>query len=71
MAKASHYSPRLSRFLVSVLYHHAKAKKIPMTKLADNLLRQSLVDTDAWKLAETLNGKADIPTSVPQQAHAA
>jgi len=66
----SHYSPRLSRFLVSVLYHHAKTLKIPMTKLTDQLLRQSLVNTDAWRLAETLNGSAKS-TSVLQQAHAA
>ena len=38
MLKPRHYSPQLSRFMVSVLYHEAKARKIPMTKLADTLL---------------------------------
>ena len=35
MAKHRHYSPSLSRFLVKVLYHEAKARKLPMTKLTD------------------------------------
>src|SRR5438874_1741755 len=42
MAKSNHYSPRISRFLVSVLYHEAKARKIPMTKLTDEILQQTL-----------------------------
>ena len=54
MAKLSHYSPQLSRFIVSVLYHQAKAKKIPMTKLTDQLLRTALENTEAWKTAELL-----------------
>ena len=33
MTKARHYSPRISRFLVGVLYHEAKSRRIPMTKL--------------------------------------
>jgi hypothetical protein len=70
MARSKYYSPALSRFIVSVLFHHAKAKKIPMTKLADDLLRQSLVNTDAWRLVETLNGQAQTNHG-PSQAHAA
>lgn len=54
MAKNSHYSPKLSRFIVSVLYHQAKAKKVPMTTLTDQLLRSALENTDAWKTAESL-----------------
>ena len=54
MARPRHYSPALSRFLVSVLYHEAKARKIPMTKLVDGLLRQSLAGTDGWRTAESL-----------------
>lgn len=53
MAKSPHYSPRISRFLVCVLYHEAKTRKIPMTRLADELLASHLSGTDAWKQAES------------------
>lgn len=42
MPRPRHYSPQISRFLVSVLYHEARRRKMPMTKLTDHLLRQSL-----------------------------
>ena len=42
MAKARHYSPQISRFLVTVLYHEAKRHRMPMTKLVDRLLIESL-----------------------------
>jgi hypothetical protein len=38
MARSTHYTPPLSRFIVSALYHEAKARKIPMTRLANNLI---------------------------------
>jgi hypothetical protein len=59
MARPKHYSPQLSRFVVSVLYHEAKHRKIPMTKLTDDLLRQSLQGTEGWITATTLKA-ADI-----------
>jgi hypothetical protein len=31
MAKSRHYTPQLRRFLVSKLYHAAKAHKVPMS----------------------------------------
>ncbi len=59
MARPTHYSPQISRFLVSVLYHQAKHLKIPMTKLTDDLLRQALQGTEGWVTATTLR-EADI-----------
>ncbi len=53
MARPRHYSPALSRFLVSVLYHEAKAQQIPMTKLTDRLLRQALTGSEGWRKAES------------------
>lgn len=53
MAKATHYSPRINRFMVSVLYHEAKARRMPMTKLADQLLAQSLQGSESWTKAES------------------
>jgi len=49
MPRERHYSPQLSRFMVSVLYHEAKARKMPMTKLTDQLLRQSLSGSGSWR----------------------
>lgn len=61
MAKPRHYSPLICRFLVSVLYYEAKHQKIPMTKLVDILLRQSLQGSTGWITATTLR-EADIST---------
>lgn len=61
-----HYSPALSRFLVSALYHEAKARKIPMTKLTDNLLRQSLTGTEGWKTAESLKVAEESNNNAPR-----
>lgn len=53
MARPRHYSPALERFLVSVLYFEAKRQKVPMTQLANGILKQSLTGSEAWKEAET------------------
>ncbi|MBI5821386.1 MAG: hypothetical protein HZA88_20655 [Verrucomicrobia bacterium] len=37
-----HYSPKLSRSLVSKLYHAAKEKNVPMTVLADQIMSTAL-----------------------------
>jgi hypothetical protein len=71
MAKLRHYSPALSRFVVSALYHEAKARRIPMTKLTDHLLRQALRDTDGWRQAETLRVAEDPPPYPSQPSKAA
>ena len=46
MPKFRYYSPRISRFLVSLLYHEAKRRQIPMTQLTDELLRKQLMGAD-------------------------
>jgi len=47
-----HYTPSLSRFLVCALHHEAKARKIPMTQLANNLVEAGLKDSAGWKQAQ-------------------
>ena len=64
MPRPKHYSPQLSRFMVSVLYHEAQARKMPMTKLTDILLRRSLVDSEGWQKTESLR-LAEEPTTRP------
>ena len=36
------YSPKISEDLIPVLYHTARAKRMPMTKLVDKLIRKAL-----------------------------
>jgi hypothetical protein len=52
MARSTHYTTPLSRFIVSALYHEAKARKIPMTRLANNLIELALKETPGWKEAQ-------------------
>ena len=66
MAQNRHYSPVIDRFLVSCLYHEAKERRMPMTRLVDDLLRQALTGSAGWKQAqkdqywlEVCNGKAE------------
>ncbi|WP_395733356.1 hypothetical protein [Prosthecobacter sp.] len=59
MSRPKHYSPQISRFLVSVLYHEAQNRKIPMTKLTDDLLLNALRGSPGWITATTLRS-ADI-----------
>jgi hypothetical protein len=65
MPRPRHYSPQISRFMVSVLYHEAKRREIPMTKLTDHLLRQALGGSDAWKDAESCMIAESPPPSAP------
>jgi len=60
MARST-YVPALPRFTVSALYHEAKRRDMPMTRLADELLTGVLKDTPGWRIAEEANGE--------QQAH--
>ncbi len=71
MARPRHYSPQLSRFLVSVLYHQAKHRKIPMTKLTDELLQNALRGSPGWIQATTLTLAEDTPKEVTVLAQAA
>jgi hypothetical protein len=62
-----HYSPRISRFLVSVLYHEAKHRRTPMTKLTDELLHKQLVGTVGWEKAQGLRVAVNPP--IPVSTH--
>lgn len=65
MAKARHYTPAISRFMVSVLYHEAQRRKMPMTKLTDLLLRQSLDGSESWRHAELKVAESSPPYPAP------
>src|SRR5882762_8962486 len=52
--RPKHYSPAINRFLVSVLYHEAKGRGMPMTTLANQLLSKALTGGNGWqKVDET------------------
>jgi hypothetical protein len=51
MPRPTHYSPAIDRFLVCCLYHEARRRRLPMTRLIDQILRQHLADTPGWRAA--------------------
>ena len=42
MPRPLYYSPRIRRDLITPLYHAAKKERVPMTKLASDLIAQGL-----------------------------
>lgn len=66
MGRAQYYSPQISRFLVSALYHEAKHRNITMTKLTDELLREQLRGSKGWVKAEGSGIEGDQPTDLCQ-----
>ena len=71
MARPRHYSPQLSRFIISVLYHEGKHRKIPMTKLTDELLLNALRGSPGWIEATNPRLAEDIPNDPPELSRAA
>jgi len=60
MPRPLYYSPAIERFLVSVLYHEARHRNIPMTQLANEIVKNGLADSTGWQLAtEPLNGSKE------------
>jgi hypothetical protein len=51
MATPRHYVPTISRPVVAALFHEAKRRRIPMTRLVDRLLKESLCDSPGWQRA--------------------
>lgn len=70
MARPTHYTPALTRFTVSLLYHEARHQGIPMTRLADTLLRESLKGSPGWQQATTLRVAEDPSPYVAPKAAA-
>jgi hypothetical protein len=59
MSRPQHYSPAIKRFLVSVLYHEARHRKIPMTRLVDDIIKKALTNSTGWQLAmQSVNSPA-------------
>ena len=56
-----HYIPQINRFIISALYHEAKSRKMPMTKLTEHLLTESLSGTEGWRAAEASRVAEESP----------
>jgi len=64
MARPHHYSPAIERFLVSFLYHEARHRKMPMTRLANQILKEQLAASAGWQLAlQSLNSSDPKPVA--------
>jgi hypothetical protein len=66
MARARWYSPQLDRFLVSALYHEARRRKVPMTRLANRLLESALAGSEGWEAAVLAEAPVPYRTEPPQ-----
>ena len=53
MSRPRHYVPCISRNVVCALYHEARHRRKPMTRLVDELLTAALQGTAGWQLAQT------------------
>jgi hypothetical protein len=51
MPRPRHYVPCISRRLVGVLYREAKCRRMPMTRLVDQLLTDALKGAKGWQAA--------------------
>jgi hypothetical protein len=67
MARPAHYSPAIERQIVCALYHEAKRRRQPMTKLANELLSGVLRDTEGWQTA--LDQQQSILQEQPTQRY--
>jgi hypothetical protein len=57
------YSPRLSDDVVRALYREGQRRRMPMTRLADDLLRQSL--GSFTRNSPVLHVRDDAPVVIP------
>ena len=64
MTQARYYTPRLERALISPLYHAAKARRIPMTRLASSLVREGLERLGKGVAAESCVVNEETPLVV-------
>ena len=66
MPRPQHYSPAIERFLVTVLYYEAQHRKIPMTQLANGILKNGLANSPGWQLAMQSIQSPDQQSAIPQ-----
>ena len=66
MPRPRHYSPEIRLPLVRVLYHEARHRGIPMTRLVNALLEEKLTGTHGWQHVQSLpDALNDAPLNPP------
>ena len=66
MAHAKYYSPRLERDLIGPLYHTAKNRRVPMTRLASAFVREGLARLLGSDDADSATVREEPPASDPR-----
>jgi hypothetical protein len=66
MAHSRYYTPRLERDLITSLYHAAKARRMPMTRLASSLVREGLVRLGTSEREESCVLREEPPVDDPR-----
>lgn len=61
MSRRTHYSPCINRELVRALYHEARHRRKPMTRLVDELLLAALNGTTGWQIARATTHLQEHP----------
>lgn len=52
MSYPTTYQPAVRRDVIKALYHEAKVRRLPMTRLINTLLEDALRPTPGWRIAE-------------------
>ena len=68
MPRPKHYVPTIGRELVCVLYHEARLRGMPMTRLVNHLLTEALTGAQGWQMALMQQRQQQHPTSHPAEA---
>jgi hypothetical protein len=60
-----YYTPQLDRDLVTLLYHTARSRRVPMTRLASALVREGLTRMEASSTPGSTIVREDPPAADP------
>jgi len=63
MSRPAHYVPAVSSFIIKAMWHEARHRRMPMTRLVDELLREALRGTRGWQLAEAETAAVQQPVA--------
>ena len=64
MSRPRHYSPIIERFLVSVVCHEVRHRQMPMTRLANQILKPALANAVGGQLASQSPASPSRPAVV-------
>ena len=66
MPSARYYTPQLERDIITLLFHAAKARRIPMTRLASSLVREGLARLGEGDGGESCVVREEPPVDDPR-----